>query len=198
MNKKSLSLLLISVSLTLTGCFNSDGGGEGALPGPDANANQTGTYQSNQFTFTFPATWDVIEPKDFTSDIPGETQVVVRNNIKNDTFTANINIVKNSLQTGKSSLDYAKEILNRQRTGLLDYKETKREILNGSVGGQSQETYYTEFEARLNATDPVLKFVQTYAVRDNSGYIIMGAWSQQENSAVIDKVIASVKSFRVN
>lgn len=197
MNKKLLGSLLIGTSLILSGCFGTDGG-SAPLPGPDDNSTQSKSYQNSQFAFSFPGAWDVIEPQDFTSDIPRETQVVARNNIKNDTFTSNVNVVRNDLQVTKSSMDYAKEILNRQRTGLLDYKETKRELLNISVAGQSQETYYTEFEARLNATDPVLKFAQTYAVKDKAGYIIMGTWSLQENSAVIDQIVSTVKSFRVN
>lgn len=197
MNKSFLSVLLIGATLTLAGCFGTDGGGA-PLPAPDNGSNQSSTYQNSQFAFSFPSPWDVIEPKDFTSDIPRETQVVVRNNIKNDTFTANVNVVRNDLQVSKTSMDYAKEILNRQRTGLLDYRETKREIVQVSVGSQAQETYYTEFEARLNTTDPVLKFAQIYAVKDRAGYIIMGAYSLQENTAIVDQIVASVQSFRVN
>lgn len=197
MNKKILSILLLSTAFTLSGCFSADNQ-TGTSTDANADNTETRTYQNSQFSLSFPGTWDVIEPKDFTSEIPRETQLVIRNNIKNDTFTANINIVRNDLQLALSSLDYAKEIINRQRTGLLDYKETKREIINIQVGGQSQETYYTEFEARLNQTDPVTKFVQTYAVKDKAGYIMMGAYSTQENTPVIDQINNTVKSFKVN
>lgn len=195
MKTKIATILLFGATLALGGCFSD--GGSGPMPAPDT-AGKTSTYQSTQFTLSFPAGWDVIESKDFTSEIPRETVLVIRNNIKNDTFTANVNVVKNDLQTGTNSLDYAKEVLNRQRTGLLDYKETKREIISVPVGGQGQESYYTEFEARLNATDPVLKFAQIYAASGNSGYIVMGAWSMQENSTIVEQVVNTVKSFRVN
>jgi hypothetical protein len=195
MKTKIATILLFGATLTLAGCFSD--GGSGPMPAPDTTG-KTSTYQSTQFTLSFPAGWDVIESKDFTSEIPRETVLVIRNNIKNDTFTANVNVVKNDLQTGTNSLDYAKEVLNRQRTGLLDYKETKREIISVPVGGQGQESYYTEFEARLNATDPVLKFAQIYAASGNSGYIVMGAWSMQENSTIVEQVVNTVKSFRVN
>jgi hypothetical protein len=197
MNKKLLSILLIATTLMLSGCFSSDGQTT-TSSGTDGNAPDNKVYQNSQFSLSFPGSWDVIEPKDFTSEIPPETQLVIRNNIKNDTFTANINVVRNDLQLTMSSLDYAKEIINRQRTGLLDYKETKRDIINIQVGGQSEESYYTEFEARLNQTDPVTKFVQTYAVKDKAGFIIMGSYSTQENTTVVDQVNAVVKSFKVN
>lgn len=195
MKTKIATILLFGATLTLVGCFSDSG--SGSIPAPDT-AGKTSTYQSTQFTLSFPTGWDIIESKDFTSEIPRETVLVIRNNIKNDTFTANVNVVKNDLQTGTNSLDYAKEVLNRQRTGLLDYKETKREIISVPVGGQGRESYYTEFEARLNATDPVLKFAQIYAASGNSGYIVMGAWSMQENSAIVEQVVNTVKSFRVN
>jgi hypothetical protein len=198
MNKKLLITILISSTILLSGCFGSEEGGGGTIPTPENISNDTKTYTSNELSLQFPASWDLIDPKDFSSAIPPETEVALRNNIKNDTYTANINIVKNPLQTDKTSLDYAKEVLNRQRTGMLDYKETKREIINVIVGGQKHETYYTEFEARLNQTDPVIKFVQTYAVKDKAGFIAMGAYSLQENTVVVEQVNSSVKTLNIN
>jgi hypothetical protein len=194
--KISKVLIIAAASLTLlTGCFNTDSGtASNATPPSD----QTKVYNNNQFALSFPANWDVIQPNDFTSEIPRETQVVVRNNIKNDTFTANVNVVKNDLQTTLSNLDYAKEILNRQKTGLLDYKETKREIVKVSVGGSDQETYYVEFEARLNSTEPVTKFIQSFGVKDKAGFIVMAAYSQNESDTVVTALTNVVKSFRVD
>jgi len=197
-NYKSI-IITTGCLLVLGGCFNTDGSTP-ATPTTNGStpSTQSKVFNNNLFAFNFPGDWDVIQPKDFTSEVPQETLVVVRNNIKNDTFTANINVVRNALQKDISSLDYAKEILNRQKTGLLDYRETKREILPISIGGQNQETYYVEFEARLNATEPVTKFSQTYAVKDKAGYIIMGSYSIDEQSAVIDKISSVVKSFKVS
>ena len=194
---KNLIITISLASLLLTGCFSTDTSGTTTGGTTTADA-QSISYNNNQFTFSYPGSWDLIEPKDFTSDVPKETQVVVRNNIKNETFTATVTVVKNPLQLDESSLDYAKEVLNRQKTGLLDYKETKREIINVSAGGQSQETYYVEFDARLNATDPVTRWIQTYAVKDKQGYIIMAGYSGQENSPVIEQLQKVVRSFKVN
>lgn len=195
MSKKLICIGIISLTL-LSGCFSTDSGSTGGTT--DSSNSQLKTYNNNQFSFNYPDAWDLIEAKDFTSDIPKETQIVVRNNVKNETFTATVNVVDNPIQTDKSSLDYSKEILNRQKTGLLDYKETKREIVKVSIGGQDNETYYTEFDARLNPTDPINKFIQTYAVKDKHGYIIMAAYSQQESSTVTDQLQKIVKSFKVN
>lgn len=194
MFKKFLAIGIISLTL-LTGCFSTD---TSTTPTPDQSNPANKTYNNNQFSFSYPGNWDLIDPKAFTSDIPAETQVVIRNNIKNETFTANVNVVKTDLQIEKTSLDYAKEILNRQKTGLLDYQETKRDLVKINIGGQPQDTYYVEFNARLNATDPVTRFIQTYAVKNRQGYIIMAAASQQETTNIIDQLENIVKSFQVN
>lgn len=196
MKKTILFLSIILTTTFLGGCFSFEDGNS-AEGTQSQNNDLTKTYSNNQFSFTYPQEWDLIERKDFTSEIPAETQVVVRNNLKNDSFTANINIVKNNIQNEKSTLDYAKEVLNRQKTGLLDYKETKREIIKISIGGSDQETYYTEFEARLNSTEPITKFFQTYGVKGQNGFVIMGASSTQENSSTINKLQKAVLSFKI-
>jgi hypothetical protein len=196
MKKTILFLSIILTTTFLGGCFSFEDGNS-AEGTQSQNNDLTKTYSNNQFSFTYPQDWDLIERKDFTSEIPAETQVVIRNNLKNDSFTANINIVKNTIQNEKSTLDYAKEVLNRQKTGLLDYKETKREIIKISIGGSDQETYYTEFEARLNSTEPITKFFQTYGVKGQNGFVIMGASSTQENSSTINKLQKAVLSFKI-
>ncbi len=194
---KFFSLVFIS-SLLLSGCLStSDSGGSGPKQ-EDNTYQQTLKYINNQFSFNFPEKWDLIEPKDFTSEIPQETQVVVRNNIKNETFTANVNIVRNPLQENQSSLDYAKAILNRQQTGLLDYTETKRELVNINIGGKQEETYYIEFNARLNATDPINKFAQSFGVKDKNGYIILASYSPEESSYNVEQLKKIIQSFSIN
>lgn len=197
MNKK-LIISLALASLAFTGCLSFDGGGTDTNNNQGLPTDSSKNYDNGQVSLQYPSNWELIEPKDFTSEIPKETQVVIRNNIKNENFTANINVVKNDLQVEKSALDYAKEVLNRQKTGLLDYKETKREIITAVMGGSSQETYYVEFEARLNPSDPITKHFQTYGVKGQFGYIILGSASTAENSAVLDVLQTVVKGFKVN
>lgn len=196
-NWKILPTLLLT-GILLSGCLSLDGGNSG---GGNNNSNQalqqSKSYNNGQFEISYPENWDVIEPKNFTSDIPPETKVVIRNNIKNENFTANVNIVQNSLQKDKSSLDYAKEVLNRQKTGLLDYKETKRDLVKINIGGSEQESYYVEFDARLNPGDPITRFAQTYGVKGSNAYIALAAHAQEESTAVIDQLHKMIKSFQV-
>lgn len=193
----SPTLIFLSV-LTLTACF---GPGDNTVI-PDASSSgspseELKAYDNGEVFFTFPSNWDVIQPKDFTSEIPEATQVVVRNNIKNETFTANVNIVRNQLQQEISTLDYAKEVITRQQSGLIDYRETSRDLVSINIGSTPVESYLVEFEARLNATDPPLNFIQTFAVSGTNGYIILGATSLQEQSTVVNSVSNIVQSFKL-
>jgi len=95
-------------------------------------------------------------------------------------------------------LDYAKEILNREKDGLLDYKETKRDLVKIKIAGNDIETYNVEYEARLAQTDPLVHFIQSFAVKNKAGYIILGSSSLQENSTVVNKVSDIIKSFKIN
>lgn len=196
--KKLLIPTLLLSSLLLGGCLNPGPSTTNQPPTNQDTSTETRVYNNNEFSISFPASWDIIQPKDFTSDIPSETQVVLRNNLKNEDFTANINVIKHSFQTAKNSLDYGQEILNRQKNGLLNYRETKKEIVKRSIGGQSVDTYVVEFEAKLNQTDPILKFVQTFATKDNNGYTALGSYSQLENTIVINQVNQTIQSFQVN
>ena len=196
--KLVLIIGLLSLSVILTGCFNFGGDNGTTTTTDQTGSTQVKQYQNSEFSLSYPADWELITPQDFTSDVPAETQLVIRNNLKNAIFTANVNIVKNNVPAQTATLNYAKEVLNREKTGMLDYKETKRDLTKVSVAGTEVETYTVEFEAHLTQSDPLTHFVQTFAVKGTSGYIILGSYSLQENTTVVNKISDIIKSFKLN
>lgn len=80
---------MVSGLLMLSGCFNF--GGSTDTPAVDEKSK---IYENTVFTITIPKDWDVIEKDDFTSEVPEETQVVFRNNVKNETFTSNVAVIR--------------------------------------------------------------------------------------------------------
>lgn len=188
--KKLLGVTLITLTLAaLTGCGTSTTQQQAT---PDEKSR---IIDTPEYTLRIPREWSVIEPKDFTSDVPQETALVVRNNVKNETFTANVNIIRRSLQTTQETLDYAKEVINRQKTGLLNYKEDKRDVSKMTIGGKQVDSYVVTFEGKKDAQSDQLKFVQTYAVKGTYGYIVTGSYSLQETSDNMNAVETIVKSF---
>lgn len=194
--KKIFQVALISISLAgLTGCFNF--GGSNTNNQKTAVDERSRIYENTEFSVKIPKEWDIIEKKDFTQEVPQETQVVFRNNVKNEDFTANVNIVRNTLQNSKETLEYAKEIINRQKTGLYDYKELKKDLVKISISGKDFDSYLVEFEARRDPSENITKFIQTFGVKGGNGYVIMGGVSLKENSNTVSTVEGIVKSFIV-
>lgn len=190
---RTFGVMLLAL-FSLTGCFNF--GGDEPADGA-VNDGTVSTYQTTDFRITIPADWEVIDQNDFTSDVPSETLVVFRNNIKNETFTANVNIVQRALQEPVSSLEYANLVNNRQKSGLVDYNETRKETLTIPFGDQQVDTYFTAFEARKSTSEPLIRYVQTYGVRDGSAFIVTGAFSPQETDVTSQTVENIVRSFQL-
>ncbi len=183
-----ISIMMVTV-LALSGCGNSS---TQQKPTTDERSR---VIDNAEFTMRIPREWDVIEAKDFTADVPAETTMVVRNNVKNEDFTANVNVIRRSLQTTKETLEYAKEVINRQKSGLLNYKETKRDVSKMKIGDKTVDSYVVTFEGKKDAESDLVRFVQTYAVKGNMGYIVTGSYSLKESGDNMNTVEEIVKSF---
>ena len=81
---------------------------------------------------------------------------------------------------------------------MLNFQETKRELTKINIAGTDTETYTAEFTARLTQHDPLIHFVQTFGIKGTSGYIILGSYSLQENTTVVNKIKNIIKSFKLN
>jgi len=192
--KKIMIASALAALFFLGGCINLSGSSPSqTTPADEKNK----TYETSAFTISIPTEWEVIESKQFTSEVPPETVVVFRNNVKNETFTANVVIVKNALQTAEPTLEYAKMVLNRQQSGLVNYKETRRDDAKVSIGGKDTDTFLAEFQAKKTASDQTVRYIQTYAVKDNAAYIVTGAMSTQENDSTAKTIEDMVKSFKL-
>ncbi len=190
--------LLVTSILVISGCFNFGSNPGTTTSKPTANDRiRTIDDLKYDFTIQLPREWDVIEKKDFTADVPPETVVVFRNNIKNEDFTANVSIIRTELQTPKETLEYAKEVINRQKNGLYNYKETKRDLVKIQIGDKNVDTYLTYFEAKKDPGNDVVKFMQTYAVKNNAAYIALGAMSTKENDNNAKTVEDIIKSWKL-
>lgn len=193
----SKKILISTVALTilvLGGCSS----GSTTTP-KTSDDDKTRIIDNAQYDFNvrIPREWDVIEAKDFTSEVPKQTVIVFRNNVKNEDFTANVNVIRNTLQTPRETLDYAKQVLNRQKGGLYNYRETARDLVQVSITGKKVDTYLTHFEAKKDPASELTKFVQTYAVKGSEAYIVTGSLSPKENTNNANTVDEIVKSFTI-
>ena len=105
MKFKRLLILCLS-TVFLTSC----GGDES---GNDVDLTEVGKtlYETSDFSIQVPKEWETVEKSSYPSNVPAQTQIDFRNNIKNEIFTANISISKKELPENISSEDFAKSSL---------------------------------------------------------------------------------------
>lgn len=197
--KSSDKFLIFAISalaiFLLGGCFNFGGSGTGS--GTKTVDERSKLYDTNDFSVVIPKDWEIISRAEFTADVPEETVVVFRNNVKNEDFTANVNIVKNSLQEPISTDEYSKRVSNRQKSGLYNYKESKNDPVKIKIGDKDIDSFYRLFEAQKGPDEKLVRYMQTYIVKGDSAYIITGAVSPKENDAVMKTIEDIVKSFKL-
>jgi len=192
--KRKVSILVILFSLfAFTGCFDNNN--------PENTTSQLKnftTYNAPNFSISIPNQWQIIEPKDFSSEIPKETQIIFRDNIQSSSFTANANVTKRILTKPISSLEYGKQVLNENKKSLLNFKEISRdEEFNIIIGGQTQKTLFVLFEGKENEVKPTIRIAQTYAVNSSDAYTITAAYLPESLELQSETASNIVKSFKI-
>lgn len=191
MKRSVLSILLVISIFTFSGCGGEDNSDSSQL-------QNFSVYNAPTFSISYPNQWQTIEPKDFSSDVPQETQIIFRDNVQSDIFTANANVTKRILTQPMSSLNYGKAMMNENKGSLLNFKEISRdEEFNIVVGGQMQKTLLILFEGKENEAEPTIRVVQTYAVNGSDAYTITAAYLPDSLELQSDNAKNIVKSFKV-
>jgi hypothetical protein len=192
--KKSLILITIASLFLLTGCFE----GEETVVDSGEELQNFKTYTAPSFSVGIPNQWEIIEPKDFSSDIPSETQVIFRDNIKSDIFTPNANVAKVLLGQQTSSYDFARNEISKNRNSLLNYNEISRdEEFNIVIGGQMTKTVLILFEGKLGEADPKVRMTQVFAVNGADAYSVTAAYRADSSELVSTAAKNIVKSFKI-
>lgn len=173
------------------------GGGDNTTSGTGVEQSVMQTLGTDEYQVTIPKAWNIIKKSDFTSDVPGNAEVVFQANRKNEVFLTNVNIVKNNLSQTLSSVDYGKIVLANQKNTLQNYVEKNREEFDTTIKGNKQRILLVKFEGKRTTTDPLLTFAQAYFVNDRTAYIITGAYASSEDPDVQKEADAIVRSFSI-
>lgn len=149
------------------------------------------TYQGDEFAISIDPTWKIISQSEFYAEIPKETVVAFTTPEAYNGFFINVNIVKEDLKQAVSSINYGRANINMSAQNLTDYQKIQE--VKMSVGGEPALLHI--FQARLNASEKIIKFVQLYATKGNYGYIVSGGMLPDTPKATRDLVGAIVTSF---
>ena len=169
--------------LLLTGC-------SGNNTGTDVQAEMTRQTFKN-FTLDVPGDWRKVSEENYANTLPQETVALFLKKVEGQDFIQNVNVIKESINTDASSLEYAKANMLLGSKALLEYRVLSQEELTI----HAVPTVLHLFRARNSATDPLRYFAQSYFARDNLGYTVT-CIAQEENIAEQTTCESIVKSFQ--
>jgi len=181
-------IALIALLIAFSGCGN-----ENNTPEQGENPSYY-VYSTTSFSIDVPNDWEVISQ--FTSDYPTNTLIAFRNNIKEQDFIANVNVVGNDVGDTNNG-DYAIEMLKKHSETLIDYKLLEQKEIEIFIGGQLTPAYRNYFEGRNSPDTDIIKFIQVYAVKDGIGYIATASFLPNEDEFVIDTCVDMVESLEI-
>lgn len=181
--KKSLAVLtILAFGIVLSGC--------GAAPTPDSELK---TYDGGAFTIGIDPNWRILNESDFYEEVPDETIVAFTTPEAYDGFFINVNIVEEDLPTAVSSTDYARANISLAEQNLTDYEKVQEAQVD--LGGVPAMVHI--FQARLNPTEKLIRFIQLYVASGTKGYIVTGGMLPSTPEDIRNVVGASVTSFRL-
>jgi hypothetical protein len=182
MNKRfSLLVSVFVMVLFLSSCSGGDG---------DESAETT-RQGFKTFSIAIPNDWRRINKENFANTIPEDTVVIYLKQVEGSDFIQNANVVKESLNTNASSLEYAKANLLLGSKAITDYRRISAE--EAEVHGV--KTVFHVFRARNSTTEPLLQYAQTYFARDRIGYSITCV-SKDDDAVQQSSCEQIVKSFK--
>lgn len=187
---KKLIISVLMGILLLSGCTISSDGNTTTSDNPIYYSYGNDTYGVNVAN-----DWEVIT--EFTSNYPQNTIAAFRNNVKNDQFIANVNIVANTIEEGLSNGDYALEMLQSHSESLIDYKLLEKKEINIIVEGQVSPTYMATFQGRNNIDSDLLQFAQVYGANNGFGYIATATYLPDEDQFAVETAIHMIESLEL-
>lgn len=181
--KKTLAALTIVVLVAvLNGC--------GSETAPEASLK---VYEGDVFTISINPDWKIITQSEFYPEVPKETVVAFTTPESYDGFFINVNVVKENLISEVSSIDYARANINLAEQNLTDYEKIQEAQVD--IGGNPGMVHI--FQARLNPTEKLIRFIQLYVTKGKDAYIVSGGMLPSTPKELRDQVGASVTSFRL-
>jgi len=180
--------------ILLSGCLGF-GGKTTSTDGTEVLTNQQKIYETSSFSVAIPRDWEIIEAKDFTSNVPTDTVVAFKNNIKHEQFTANANISMMGLEEKISTLDFAKSTKSKIQESLISYEELSMTDLVILVGGVEKNAILLNFKGKKSAADAIINFKQLYIVNNKTGFTLTTASLPDEDESVVKYIDEMIDSF---
>ncbi len=159
----------------------------------DAATGDFRLFEGGEYSLSVDPEWSILTPSDFRSGIPKETLVGFASPEAYDGFFLNVNVVRESLDQALSSIDYGRANINLAGRNLTDYQKIQEAKVD--LGGTASLLHI--FEARVNPSQPKIRFFQVYATKGAYGYIASGGMLPATPKEIRERIGAMVTSFRL-
>jgi hypothetical protein len=183
-------LILVAAPLILTGCLGI--GDEVSTNVPAAGEVE---YSTSNFFLMVPQDWETIDGSDFTSNVPAETLVVFRNNVKSEIFTANLNISAVTAEEEMNSTDLAVSSRTRAESSLVSFEEISFAEMEVPFGEVFLPGARLVFSGKKSASDPIIYFDQIYVIHEGLGLIVTSSSLLEEDETVVNYLDRMLNSF---
>jgi hypothetical protein len=196
MIKKILLLCFTFSFLILAGCSGSSSAPETiGLTLPAANYSN---YATADFRIQYPIDWEVLSQQEISSKFRQRLEVAFLSNFKDLFFTPVITVEKVALTENINSMEFADQNISKNASTLIDYILVDRQPVTLERKGSPVLTEIVKFRGKERIQNDILEYIQIFAVKDQSGFIVTGAYDPTANRTEEDKIVNSLKTLKLN
>lgn len=170
---------LITLAIFLTGCNGT-------------TTTSLQTYTDPNFSINYIDGWIIQTPQDFPANIPSSTLVTFSEPEPQNNYQKTISIVSEVLPPQTTSLEYAQANINNAIQNIIAFEKIEeKDILLGT-----EKTKLIIFTGKSSLEAKTLKYIQTYAVKETTGYTITASMLIDDDLTTLTNLEESVTSFQ--
>lgn len=179
------------ISVILSGCL---GFGDGEKPELTVKVGYR-LHETGSVRIIVPEEWEEVSALKYKS---GEHTVAsFRSNVRNNRFTPNVAIVKNTLTAEVAPLDYGRALYKKVSDQLIGVREKEASSRKIRIGGTEAETLLTDIEGQDSADSDQKRFMHISGVKGKEAYVVVAAARVGEDQGVIEMLRMMVESFEI-
>ncbi len=166
-----------------------------SLTGTGSVSGNLNTYETANFKISYPLDWEVIDKSKFEVNIPENVIVAIRSNIKNETFTTNVNLAVEVLENDVSAKEFALATMSLASRKLTSFKEIQLGETTVSAAEGKLPAYYIEYEGKSSPRSTLVNFKQIFVAEGNVIYTLTKANTTTEDESIVNTADLVLNSF---
>ncbi|MDX9971266.1 MAG: PsbP-related protein [Candidatus Gracilibacteria bacterium] len=153
------------------------------------------TYETANFKISYPLDWEVIDKSKFEINIPENVIMAIRSNIKNESFTTNVNISVEVPEKEVNVKEFALATMSLAKRKLTSFKEIQLgETTVNNIEGKIP-AYYIEYEGKSSPKSPLVQIKQVFLNDNNAIYTLTKANLPTEDESIVNLADLVLNSF---